>query len=106
MREQQRHGWQICHVLIKNFGNSGKLEARKLLERRAYQGTRLLGAFNQLMEHFRVKSITPVLRRIVVSAALGRRRVSLPSYGMLVSVTAGSLETVLFAPACVRFDRQ
>ena len=52
MREEQRHGWQMCHVLVKNFGDSGKLEARKLLERRAYQGTRLLGAFNQPMEHF------------------------------------------------------
>jgi benzoyl-CoA 2,3-epoxidase subunit B len=52
MREEQRHGWQMCHVLVTNFGDSGKLEARKLLERRAYQGTRLLGAFNQPMEHF------------------------------------------------------
>ena len=52
MREEQRHGWQMCHVLVNNFGDSGKLEARKLLERRAYQGTRLLGAFNQSMEHF------------------------------------------------------
>jgi len=52
MREEQRHGWQMCHVLVNNFGDSGKLEARKLLERRAYQGTRLLGAFNQTIEHF------------------------------------------------------
>ena len=52
MREEQRHSWQMCHVLVKNFGDSGKLGARKLLERRAYQGTRLLGAFNQPMEHF------------------------------------------------------
>jgi benzoyl-CoA 2,3-dioxygenase component B len=52
MREEQRHGWQMSHVLVKNFGDSGKLEARKLLERRAYEGTRLLGAFNQPMEHF------------------------------------------------------
>jgi benzoyl-CoA 2,3-dioxygenase component B len=52
MREEQRHGWQICHVLITNFGDSGKLEARKLLERRAYDGTRLLGAFNKDVEDF------------------------------------------------------
>jgi len=52
MREEQRHGWQMCHVLVNNFDDSGKLEARKLLERRAYQGTRLLGAFNQTIEHF------------------------------------------------------
>jgi benzoyl-CoA 2,3-dioxygenase component B len=47
MREEMRHGWQMSHLLIKHFGRSGKLEAQKLLERRAYQGTRLLGAFNQ-----------------------------------------------------------
>jgi benzoyl-CoA 2,3-epoxidase subunit B len=47
MREEMRHGWQMCHVLITQFGDSGKLEARKLLERRAYEGTRLLGAFNK-----------------------------------------------------------
>lgn len=52
MREEQRHGWQMCHLLVNNFGDSGKLESRKLLERRAYQNTRLLGAFNQPMEHF------------------------------------------------------
>jgi benzoyl-CoA 2,3-epoxidase subunit B len=52
MREEQRHGWQMCHVLVNHFGDSGKLEARKLLERRAYENTRLLGAFNQPMEHF------------------------------------------------------
>jgi len=52
MREEQRHGWQMCHVLVNHFGDSGKLEARKLLERRAYQGTRLLGAFNQPIDHF------------------------------------------------------
>ncbi len=52
MREEQRHGWQMCHVLISNFGESGKLEARKLLERRAYDGTRLLGAFNKNVDDF------------------------------------------------------
>lgn len=52
MREEQRHGWQMCHVLISNFGDSGKLEARKLLERRAYEGTRLLGAFNKTVDNF------------------------------------------------------
>ena len=52
MREEQRHGWQMCHVLVNYFGESGKLEARKLLERRAYEGTRLLGAFNQEMENW------------------------------------------------------
>jgi benzoyl-CoA 2,3-dioxygenase component B len=52
MREEQRHGWQMCHVLISNFGDSGKLEAGKLLERRAYNGTRLLGAFNKNIDDF------------------------------------------------------
>jgi benzoyl-CoA 2,3-dioxygenase component B len=52
MREEQRHGWQMCHLLVNYFGDSGKLEARKLLERRAYQGTRLLGAFNKEMENW------------------------------------------------------
>ena len=52
MREEQRHGWQMCHVLINNFGESGKLEAQKLLERRAYEGTRLLGAFNKKLDNF------------------------------------------------------
>ena len=52
MREEQRHGLQMCHVLISNFGESGKLEAQKLLERRAYNNTRLLGAFNQNVDNF------------------------------------------------------
>jgi benzoyl-CoA 2,3-dioxygenase component B len=47
MREEMRHGWQMAHLLIKYFGRSGKIEAQKLLERRAFEGTRLLGAFNQ-----------------------------------------------------------
>lgn len=47
MREEMRHGWQMSHLLVQHFGRSGRLEAQKLLERRAYQGTRLLGAFNQ-----------------------------------------------------------
>src|SRR5262245_484814 len=52
MREEQRHGWQMCHVLINNFGDSGKLEAQKLLERRAYNNARLLGAFNKNVDDF------------------------------------------------------
>lgn len=52
MREEMRHGWQMSHVLVNHFGEAGKLEARKLLERRAYEGTRLLGAFNQPMDHW------------------------------------------------------
>jgi benzoyl-CoA 2,3-dioxygenase component B len=41
-----RHGWQMCYLLVTYFGDSGKLEAQKMLERRASQGNRLLGSFN------------------------------------------------------------
>jgi benzoyl-CoA 2,3-dioxygenase component B len=42
-----RHGMQMSYLLVKYFGSSGKLEAQKLLERRAFDNSRLLGAFNQ-----------------------------------------------------------
>ena len=44
--EEMRHGYQMCHVLVTHFGYSGKLEAQKQLERRAFENKRLLGAFN------------------------------------------------------------
>lgn len=44
--EEMRHGWQMCYLLVNYFGDSGKLEAQKLLERRAFNGDRLLGSFN------------------------------------------------------------
>jgi len=47
MREEMRHGTQMSYLLVKYFGSSGKLEAQKLLERRAFENSRLLGAFNQ-----------------------------------------------------------
>jgi benzoyl-CoA 2,3-dioxygenase component B len=46
MVEEMRHGWQMCHLLVNHFGETGKIEARKLLERRSWQNTRLLGSFN------------------------------------------------------------
>jgi benzoyl-CoA 2,3-dioxygenase component B len=52
MREEMRHGCQMSHLLVNHFGSDGKLEAQKLLERRAYEGTRLLGAFNQLVDNW------------------------------------------------------
>jgi benzoyl-CoA 2,3-dioxygenase component B len=52
MREEMRHGWQMSHILVEHFGSEGKLEARKLLERRAYEGSRLLGAFNQPLDNW------------------------------------------------------
>jgi benzoyl-CoA 2,3-epoxidase subunit B len=47
MTEEMRHGWQMSHLLITQFGRSGRIEAQKLLERRAFTDDRLLGAFNQ-----------------------------------------------------------
>jgi len=44
--EEMRHGWQMCALLVEHFGYSGRVEAQKMLERRAFQKKRLLGAFN------------------------------------------------------------
>ncbi len=46
MTEEMRHGWQMSHLLVTHFGDSGKHEAQKLLERRAFAKNRLLGSFN------------------------------------------------------------
>ena len=46
MIEEMRHGWQMCALLLDHFGYSGKVEAQKMLERRAFENRRLLGAFN------------------------------------------------------------
>ena len=45
--EEMRHGWQMCYLLINHFGYGGRVEAQKMLERRAFDQKRLLGAFNQ-----------------------------------------------------------
>jgi benzoyl-CoA 2,3-dioxygenase component B len=45
--EEMRHGWQMCYLLMTHFGYSGRVEAQKMLERRAFDQKRLLGAFNQ-----------------------------------------------------------
>ncbi len=52
MREEMRHGWQMCHLLMSHFGDSGRLEAQKMLERRATRGERLLGSFNVPVENW------------------------------------------------------
>lgn len=58
IREEGRHGWQMAYLLVKYFGDDGKREAQKLLERRsvAMSGTRsnrrLLWAFNEPMDHW------------------------------------------------------
>ena len=46
MIEEMRHGWQMCALLVDHFGYSGKVEAQKMLERRAFENKRLLGAFS------------------------------------------------------------
>src|SRR2546430_13839421 len=45
--EEMRHGWQMCALLIEHFGTTGKVEAQKMLERKAYENKRLLGSFNE-----------------------------------------------------------
>ena len=47
MIEEMRHGWQMCALLIDHFGATGKVEAQKMLERKAYENKRLLGSFNE-----------------------------------------------------------
>jgi benzoyl-CoA 2,3-dioxygenase component B len=49
MAEEQRHGWQMAYLLMTYFGQQGRREAQKLLERNAQDGDRLLGAFNRPM---------------------------------------------------------
>jgi benzoyl-CoA 2,3-epoxidase subunit B len=45
--EEMRHGWQMCTLLMDHYGYGGRVEAQKMLERRAFEQKRLLGAFNQ-----------------------------------------------------------
>src|SRR5581483_3868225 len=50
--EEMRHGWQVCYLLMNYFGDTGKVEAAKELQRRADDKTRLLGAFNEPTKHW------------------------------------------------------
>src|SRR3989454_12060257 len=50
--EEMRHGWQMCHLLINHFGYSGRVEAQKMLERRAFDQKRFLGGVNQDINHW------------------------------------------------------
>ena len=52
MTEEMRHGWQMSYLLCTYFGDEGKREAAKLLERRADDGERLLGSFNELVDNW------------------------------------------------------
>jgi len=40
-----RHGWADVRPAARHFGYSGEVEAQKMLERRAFDNQRLLGAF-------------------------------------------------------------
>lgn len=50
--EEMRHGWQMCYLMVKFFGESGRVEAQKQLERRAFNHTRLLGSFNEPVDNW------------------------------------------------------
>jgi benzoyl-CoA 2,3-epoxidase subunit B len=53
MVDETRHGFQICHLLVNHFGDEGKTEAQKLLERRAFgKKDRLLLACNDDIRHW------------------------------------------------------
>jgi benzoyl-CoA 2,3-epoxidase subunit B len=53
MVDETRHGFQICHLLVHHFGEDGKIEAQKLLERRAFgKKDRLLLACNDDIRHW------------------------------------------------------
>src|SRR2546422_2112198 len=49
MTEEMRHGWQMSYLLCTYFGDEGKREAAKLLERRADQGGGRRASFNRLV---------------------------------------------------------
>ena len=52
MAEEMRHGWQMSYLLVAHFGDEGRREAEKLLERRAEEQERLLGSFNEAVENW------------------------------------------------------
>jgi benzoyl-CoA 2,3-dioxygenase component B len=53
MVEETRHGYQMCHLMVNHFGSEGKIEAQKMLERRAFgKKNRLLNAFNEDVTHW------------------------------------------------------
>jgi benzoyl-CoA 2,3-dioxygenase component B len=52
MCEEMRHGWQMSYLLCEHFGDEGRREASKLLERNAQEGERLLGSFNEIVDNW------------------------------------------------------
>ncbi|MCH9015112.1 MAG: phenylacetate-CoA oxygenase subunit PaaI [Gemmatimonadetes bacterium] len=52
MCEEMRHGWQMSYLLCEHFGDEGRREAQKMLERTADEGQRLLGSFNVMIANW------------------------------------------------------
>ena len=52
MCEEMRHGWQMSYLLCEHFGDEGRREAQKMLERTADEGQRLLGSFNVMVANW------------------------------------------------------
>lgn len=52
MAEEQRHGWQMCALLIDHFGEAGEKEAEQELTRSADEGSRILGSFNEPVDNW------------------------------------------------------
>ncbi|HVL86661.1 MAG TPA: Phenylacetic acid catabolic protein [Candidatus Thermoplasmatota archaeon] len=52
MSEEMRHGWQMCYLLVTHFGKTGAIEAQKQLQRRSWNKERLLGSFNEPVDHW------------------------------------------------------
>ena len=44
--EEMRHGWQMAHLLVNHFGETGKMEAKKHLKRRSWDNERPPGSSN------------------------------------------------------------
>src|SRR5262249_13082675 len=62
--EEMRHGWQMSYLLVRYFGDEGKAEAGKLLERRADKRERLLGA--PLTSRWKIGSISLLLLHLSI----------------------------------------
>jgi len=56
--EEMRHGWQMSYLLVRYFGDEGKAEARKLLERRA---DKRKGSWELLTSRWKTGSISSPL---------------------------------------------
>src|SRR5260370_3912836 len=52
MDGEMRAGWQMSYLLWSHFGDEGRREAAKLVERRADEGERVLGSFNEIVDNW------------------------------------------------------